>query len=167
MTQPRPPARYPRGMRTPPRRLALVLAALACGYALPGLAQTTDTPGPSDGPGMGGHAHHGRRGRGDGAQPGHAKPADMKIPPEMWPRLDRGALLCASLDGLRARAAALRDAVGPQPLPPGCRPIGQATKVTVLDRVPPGAAEVSIDATREQGWTDAWLPDKPTGPSPR
>ena len=91
----------------------------------------------------------------------------MKIPPEMWPRLDRGALLCTSLDGLRARAEALQQDDGPQPLPPGCRPIGQATKVTVMDRVPPGAAEVSIDATRERGWTDAWLPDKPPAPTGR
>ena len=139
-------------MRTFPCRLALVLAALSCG---PALAQTPDASGA---PGRG---HHGRQGRNGGATPGHAKAAEMKIPPEMWPRLDRGALLCASLDGLRARAAALEDGGGPQPLPPGCRPIVQPTKVTVLDRVPPGAAEVSIDATREQGWTDAWLPDKP------
>ena len=137
-------------MRTSPRRLALLLAALSCA---PALAQTPDVAG------LPGRGHHGRQGQ--GGQPGHAKAAEMKIPPEMWPRLDRGALLCASLDGLRARAASLEDGGGPQPLPPGCRPIAQATKVTVLDRVPPGAAEVSVDATRERGWTDAWLPDKP------
>ena len=134
-------------MRTLPRRLAPVLALLACGHVLPGLAQTADTPDPSgtSAPaGSGGRSHHGRQGRG-GAQPGHAKPADVKIPPEMWPRLDRGALLCASLDGLRARAEALQADGGPQPLPPGCRPIVQATKVTVLDRVPPGAAESVIE----------------------
>ena len=91
----------------------------------------------------------------------------MKIPPEMWPRLDRGALLCASLDGLRARAESLEDGDGPRPLPPGCRPIVQATKVTVMDRVPPGAARVSIDATRETGWTDAWLPERPPAPGGR
>ena len=171
-------------MRTSPHRLALVLALLAYVPAVSGLAQTADTPGAGDmpgtpgagnmpgtpgagdasgaagAPGGGGHGHRGRQGHG-GTSPGHAKPAEMKIPAEMWPRLDRGALLCTSLDGLRARAEALRGDDGPQPLPPGCRPIGQATKVTVLDRVPPGAAEVSLDATRETGWTDAWLPDRP------
>ena len=65
-------------------------------------------------------------------------------------------------DGL-ARAEALGQDGGFHPLPPGCRLVGQATKVTVLDRVPPGAAKISVDATRETGWTDAWLPDKAGG----
>ena len=154
-------------MRTSLRRLAPVLALLACGNAALALAQTADTPTAPGTPGpAGGRGRHGRQGQA-GAGPGHARPADMKIPADMWPRLDRGALLCTSLDGLRARAASLEDAAGPQPLPPGCRPIGQPTKVTVLDRVPPGAAEVSIDATRELGWTDAWLPDRPPSPGSR
>ena len=168
-------------MRTSPRALALVIALLAWAPAVSGLAQTADTPGAGDmpgtpgagdasgtagAPGTGGRGHRGRQNRA-GASPGHAKPTEVKIPAEMWPRLDRGALLCTSLDGLRARAEALRGDDGPQPLPPGCRPIGQATKVTVLDRVPPGAAEVSLDATRETGWTDAWLPDRPPGPAGR
>ncbi len=158
MTPSRRSAAYPHAMRTFPCRLALVLALVSCA---PALAQTPDA---SAAPG--GRGRHGRQDRG-GGPPGHAKPAGMKIPPEMWPRLDRGALLCASLDGLRARAAALEADAGPQPLPPGCRPIAAPTKITVLDRVPPGAAEVSVDATRELGWTDAWLPDKPPAPPGR
>ena len=142
-------------MRTAPCRLGLTLVLLACAQAA--LAQTADAPGTSGVPGQRGH--HGRH-AGNGTSPGRARKADVKIPAEMWPRLDRGALLCSSLDGLRTRAESLEQDNGPQPLPPGCRPIIQATKVTVLDQVPPGATEVQVDATRELGWTDAWLPDK-------
>ncbi len=142
---------------------------LACGFAAglapclvtgpaPALAQGADTPGAS------GRPHRGRQSRdAPGKAAAGAKPAEMKIPPDLWPRLDRGALFCASLDGLRARAEALAQDSGPQPLPPGCRPIAQPTKVTVVDRVPPAAAQVRVDATSELGWTDAWLPEKPPG----
>ena len=149
-------------MRTAPRRPGPTLALLACGLAAssfaPAFAQTADTPDAS------GRPHRGHQSREDpgGAKAG-AKSTEMKIPPEIWPRLDRGALFCASLDGLKARAQALAQDSGPQPLPPGCRPITQPTKVTVLDRVPPAAAQVRVDATRELGWTDAWLPERPPG----
>lgn len=152
-------------MRTAPRRPGLTLALLACGLAAspaPAFAQTAGTPDAS------GRSHRGRQSSdAPGSATPRAKPAEVKIPPDLWPRLDRGALFCASLDGLKARAEALARDDGPQPLPPGCRPIAQPTKVTVVDRVPPAAAQIRVDATRELGWTDAWLPEKPPGTAAR
>ena len=157
-------------MRTRPSPPVLVPVLLACGLALAGLAsalapafaQTADTPDAS------GRPHRGHQSRDGSGKPGAAaRPADVKIPADMWPRPDRGALFCASLDGLKARAEALAQGGFPQPLPPGCRPITQPTKVTVVDRVPPSAAQVRVDATSETGWTDAWLPEKPLGTAAR
>jgi hypothetical protein len=83
---------------------------------------------------------------------------DVAAPPAAWPRLDAGAVFCASQDDLARRAAIMRGEKAP---PPDCRPITRATAITIVHRSSPGATEVHLTARNETGWTDAWLPPNP------
>ncbi len=147
------------------RTLPPLLLLAACVLAAPAQAQLTgpDTSGANPaGPAFPGSPGS-RRNRPPATEPGTAaaKPAapGMKIPPEIWPRLDRGATVCDSLDALRKRAAMLTDGER-HPMPPGCRPVADTIKITVLDRESPGATQVRVDSTHDLAWTDAWLPEK-------
>lgn len=79
--------------------------------------------------------------------------------PEAWPRLDRGAALCRTEDDLMRLAASRR---GEQVAAPNCQVIRGATPIQIVRRVGPGRTQVSLtDQNGAQGWTDAWLPEKP------
>jgi hypothetical protein len=85
-------------------------------------------------------------------------PSGVKARPEVWPRLDRGAVLCKSeADLLRLAAARRGEAVDP----PNCQVIRAATAIQIVRRAGPGRTEVSVtEESAQDGWTDAWLPDK-------
>jgi hypothetical protein len=85
---------------------------------------------------------------------------DVKPQPLAWPRLDAGAVLCRSEDDLsrlaRRRSGEAIDG------PVECQVIRLATPITIVQRKRPGQTEVkpSTGQPWEDGWTDAWLPDK-------
>jgi hypothetical protein len=78
---------------------------------------------------------------------------------EAWPRLDPGSVLCKSEADLLRLAAARRGEPGD---PPACQLIRSPTAVTIEKRAGPGRTQVSLtDQKGVDGWTDAWLPEKP------
>jgi hypothetical protein len=83
---------------------------------------------------------------------------DVKAGRDVWPRLDRGAVLCKTEADLLRLAASRR---GEQTEPPNCQVIRAATPIQIVRRVGPGRTEVSVtDDNPQDGWTDAWLPEK-------
>jgi hypothetical protein len=83
--------------------------------------------------------------------------SNAKIRPEVWPRLDVGAVLCKSEEDLLRLAAYRRGEPG---APPSCQVIRSATPITIVRRAGPGRTEVSVTDQDLNGWTDAWLPEK-------
>ena len=133
-----------------PNRLALVAACLGA-LALTGRAEA-QTP-PSD--------------------PGHvafqsgllikkAKPGlpDVPAPPQAWPRLDPGSVVCSSEEDLERLAA--RHSGENVDGPIDCQTIQNPTAIKILQRIGPGKQQVQFTSGKvgTVGWTDAWLPDK-------
>ncbi len=85
---------------------------------------------------------------------------DVKAQPLAWPRLDAGAVLCRSEDDL-SRLARRRSG---QPVdgPVDCQVVRAPTPITIVQRKTPGQTEVKPTTGQpwNDGWTDAWLPDK-------
>jgi hypothetical protein len=77
---------------------------------------------------------------------------------DVWPRLDPGAVLCKSEADLSLLAASRRG----QPVDrPNCRLIHAPTAIQIEKRDGPGRTQVSLTGQDGQdGWTDAWLPDR-------
>jgi hypothetical protein len=103
---------------------------------------------------------------GHGGRQKNQQQASQQTPPppvmaETWPRLDIGAILCASRDDLvsyQMRVAAGPGAAAPRPAP-DCLIIRQQTAVRILDRDGPSRTHVvATDASKRTGWTDAYLP---------
>jgi hypothetical protein len=83
---------------------------------------------------------------------------DVPAPPSAWPRLDPGAVLCATEDDLVRRAEILR---GEQAGPADCHQITQPTAIHIVQRAGLGRTQVQITGHTDTGWTDAWLPASP------
>jgi hypothetical protein len=78
---------------------------------------------------------------------------------DVWPRLDPGAVLCKSEADLRRLAASRRGEPGD---PPNCQLIRAPTAIQIQQRAGPGRTQVSVTGQDGvQGWTDAWLPERP------
>lgn len=82
----------------------------------------------------------------------------VMAPPAAWPRLDPGAVICATHADLVRRADILQ---GEKAAPPNCRQLNQTVAIKILNRAGPGATEVQLTSNGETGWTDAWLPANP------
>ena len=84
---------------------------------------------------------------------------DVKAAPETWPRLDRGAALCRTeADLVRLAAARRGDTVDR----PNCEIVRGPTAISIVRRAGPGRTLIAVtDRSGQEGWTDAWLPDKP------
>jgi hypothetical protein len=94
---------------------------------------------------------------------------EVKVTPDPWPRLDPGAVFCRTAEDLQRHLAAvvarLDGNLSAAADPPGCSVVRAQTPVVVLSREGPGRTQVRISAAPAQsGWTDAFLPDKRTGP---
>jgi hypothetical protein len=77
---------------------------------------------------------------------------------DVWPRLDPGAVLCKSEADLSLLAASRRGAPVDRP---NCRLIHSPTAIQIEKRDGPGRTQVSLTGEDGQdGWTDAWLPDR-------
>lgn len=89
------------------------------------------------------------------------KPTPVIIP-ELWPRLDTGALLCTSRDDLvRYQKKIAGDPVPAGPAP-DCRTVRKPTGIQILDRDGPSRTQiVTTDAAKQTGWTNTYLPDTP------
>ena len=77
--------------------------------------------------------------------------------PDVWPRLDRGAVLCRTEADLLRLAASRR---GEPSTAPQCQIIRAPTPIQITRRAGPGRTQVSVTEQNQEGWTDAWLPEK-------
>jgi hypothetical protein len=77
---------------------------------------------------------------------------------EVWPRLDPGAVFCKTEADLLRLASSRRGEPGPRP---NCQLIQSPTAIQIQHRAGPGRTQVSLtDQNGQDGWTDAWLPDR-------
>lgn len=84
---------------------------------------------------------------------------EVKARPEVWPRLDRGATLCQTEADLLRLAASRR---GEPVERPNCQVVRLPTAIQIVKRVGPGRTQVTLtEQNALEGWTDAWLPEKP------
>ncbi len=92
-----------------------------------------------------------------------AGPPDVPAPPQAWPRLDAGAVVCrteADLDRLAARHSG-EGADGPV----DCQLIHNTTAIAIVSRHGPGKTEVRLTSglgsqVGTTGWTNTFLPEK-------
>jgi hypothetical protein len=117
------------------------------------------------------HAQMGRFGGGRGgreAQQQTQTPAPPPPPviPEVWPRLDPGAVLCRTeADLTRYQAQITGHATGGPWSPPRCRVIQATTAIKILDRLDPSQTKIELsDSAHQVGWTNVFLPARPPGP---
>jgi hypothetical protein len=122
------------------------------------------------------HAQMGRFGAGRGGGQGQpqtqtqtqteASPPPPAIIPEVWPRLDPGALFCKTeSDLIRYQTELAGRQASRAAAPPKCRMIEETTGIIILDRPNLSRTKVELSATSNQvGWTDAFLPATPPGP---
>jgi hypothetical protein len=83
--------------------------------------------------------------------------------PDVWPRLDKGAVFCKTEPDLIRLAASRR---GEPVERPNCQVIRGPTAIQIVRRAAPGRTLVSIaDQNDQEGWTDAWLPDRAPAPT--
>lgn len=81
---------------------------------------------------------------------------------DVWPRLDPGATICKTQADLLRLAAIRRGVQGERP---NCQFIQSPTAVSIVRRAGPGQTEVSLtNQNGLDGWTDAYLPDRPLPP---
>jgi hypothetical protein len=113
---------------------------------------------------MPGMQHGGRRGgqqHGESSSPAPPPPA---LTPEIWPRLDPGAVICASSRDLLRYQLGME---GSQPVAsggtqPNCRRVTVATPIRIVGHDGPSRTQVvATGADKRTGWTNAYLPDKP------
>ena len=97
-------------------------------------------------------------------QPQRAPFPEVRVPPDVGPRLDPGAVLCRTADDLRQHHSAVAARLNGDPAiaePVGCSRIRTRTAVVVLQRDGPAQTQVRLFAAPNQtGWTDAFLPDR-------
>jgi len=108
---------------------------------------------------------HGRRQRDQQQTPQKSQtPTPLPAVPEIWPRLEGGAIICKSRDDLvryqtqianRASAATAGQA-------PDCHAISKQTGIQILDHDGPSRTQiVTTDESKETGWTNSYLPSTP------
>jgi hypothetical protein len=92
-------------------------------------------------------------------------PPDVKAPPQAWPRLEAGTVLCRTEDDLNRLAARRRG--DPVSGPIGCQILRAVTPIYIVQRRGPGKTEVRTTDPQAggAGWTDVWLPEKAPGGS--
>ena len=89
-----------------------------------------------------------------------AGPPDVKPPPQLWPRLDPGTVLCQSEADLDRLAARRRGEDAGAPI--ACQVIRAPTGVEIIQRHA-GRTQVRLSGRQTAGWTDIWLPEKAPG----
>lgn len=142
------------------QRQALALLLL---LGAAGAAQAQLTGGPVGGSSAGG-SFGGPMGGGRGNHQGQALKAPPPAPPapvapEPWPRLDVGAIFCKSRDDLVTYQTQTTNGGAGSSQPVSCTLIHALTAIQILDRDGPSRTHVvTTDASKQSGWTNAYLP---------
>jgi hypothetical protein len=135
----------------------LLIALLACIAPMHARAQMGGQMGSQ----MGGHG--GRRG---GQQKDNTQQAPAPTPravAQPWPRLDPGAMLCASSDDLLRYQKKMADQSGTATTgsQPDCRRVAVVTPIKIVGHDGPSRTSVvATDTSKQTGWTNTYLPDK-------
>jgi hypothetical protein len=114
---------------------------------------------------MGGGGGHGHRQTDQQQSPQNSqKPPPEPDVPEIWPRLENGALICKSRDDLVRYQTQLGN--GPSATTAGeasgCHTIQKQTGIQILGRDGPSRTQIATtDDAKETGWTNSYLPSKP------
>src|SRR5271157_1064203 len=144
----RPPGNAARA-RLPWRRLAmallLLLGAMASAHAQIG----------------GGHGR-GQKNQQQTPQQSPARPEP--VVPEIWPRLEEGALICKSRDDLVRYQTQIANGASPTTAGQAsdCHTIRKRTGIQILDHDGPSRTQiVTTDESKETGWTNSYLPSTP------
>jgi hypothetical protein len=110
---------------------------------------------------------HGRRQKSQQQTPQQSPAAVVPNVPEVWPRLEDGALVCKSRDDLvryqtqmSSGASAARATIAVPS--PDCHTIKKQTGIQILDHDGPSRTQiVTTDDAKETGWTNSYLPSTP------
>jgi hypothetical protein len=136
---------YPR-WRRPTIALMLLLSAMTSAHAQ-----------------MGGGHGRGQRGQQQTPQNSQA-PTPLPAVPEIWPRLEDGALICKSRDDLVRYQTQIANSGSATTagLAPDCRTIRKQTGIQILAHDGLSRTEiVTTDESKETGWTNSYLPSTP------
>jgi hypothetical protein len=109
---------------------------------------------------------HGRRQKDQQQAPSKSQtPTPVPAVPEIWPRLEVGALICKSRDDLVRYQTQIADSGGAAPTagqPSECHTVSKQTGIQILDRDGPSRTQiVTTDEAKETGWTNSYLPSTP------
>jgi hypothetical protein len=91
-------------------------------------------------------------------------PTETPAVPEIWPRLEDGALICKSRDDLvRYQTQMSNGASDATPgQAPDCHTIRKRTGIQILAHDGPSRTQiVTTDESKETGWTNSYLPSTP------
>jgi hypothetical protein len=84
--------------------------------------------------------------------------------PEIWPRLENGALICKSRDDLVRYQTQLGNGPSTTMAEPasGCHTIQKQTGIQILGHDGPSRTQIATtDDSKETGWTNSYLPSTP------
>jgi hypothetical protein len=119
---------------------------------------------------------HGRRQKNQQQTPQQsAAPTETPALPEIWPRLENGALICKSRDDLvKYQTQIINGGAGSATAGqgPDCHVIRKQTGIQILAHDGPSRTQiVTTDESKETGWTNSYLPSTPPpsvakGPAP-
>jgi hypothetical protein len=90
-------------------------------------------------------------------------PPEPPAVPEIWPRLEDGALICKSRDDLVRYQAQIADGANGAAAgqAPDCHTIRKQTGIQILARDGPSRTQiVTTDESKETGWTNSYLSQK-------
>ena len=138
------PERLP--WRRPAMALLLLLGAMASAHAQIGAGS------------------HGRRQQNQQQTPQQSPAPTTPSLPEIWPRLEDGALICKSRDDLvRYQTQIVNGASAPTAgQTPDCHNIRKQTGIQILGHDGPSRTQiVTTDESKETGWTNSYLPSTP------
>jgi hypothetical protein len=139
-------ARARHSWRRPGIALVLLLGAMASAHAQ-----------------MGGG--HGRRQRDQQQTPQKSQsPAPMPDVPEIWPRLEDGALICKSRDDLVRYQTQIGNGASTTTAgqASACHTIQKQTGIQILGHDGPSRTQIATtDESKETGWTNSYLPSTP------
>jgi len=109
----------------------------------------------------GGHGHHQR----DQQQTPQKSQTPVPPPsvPEIWPRLEDGALICKTRQDLVRYQTQMSDGAGAaKGSAADCHTLQKQTGIEILDRDGPSRTQiVTTDKSKETGWTNSYLPSTP------
>src|ERR1700759_3592613 len=112
---------------------------------------------------------HGRRQNNQQQTPQRAPAPTAPFLPEIWPRLEEGALICKSRDDLvRYQTQIANDSTARTGQTPDCRTIRKQTGIQILAHDGPSRTQVvTTDEAKETWWTNSYLPSTPPPSVPK